>query len=203
LLHPDNTFTWDSFYLNVDSTNCPITSCALFDGGSCGSGTYSGATDVFMDASAPWHITMSVTEPAGYSWSTCVRCSNGAQTIDLDNWLMTQTPLDCSSTMTPGSDIVSSRSYGGATATAFVRGGEWNTYFQNTDETNCPITSCSLWEAGSCGVTSFVSTNVYIESALPWRIYSEENVLAGYSHSICVRCSNGQQDVDSDNWDIS
>ena len=76
---PSSPFTtWDAFFQNTDTTNCPITSCSLYDSGSCGTGAYSGAAEVSMDASSPWGITASVTETAGYSWPTCVRCSNGA-----------------------------------------------------------------------------------------------------------------------------
>ena len=43
-----------------------------------------------MATASPWGITASVTKTAGYTWPVCVRCTNGGQTVDLDNWTITQ-----------------------------------------------------------------------------------------------------------------
>jgi hypothetical protein len=54
----------------------------------------------------------------------------------------------------------------------------WNTYFSNIDSTNCPITSCSLFES-DC--TTSLSSPVSMESSSPWSVTAMKNEVSGYS----------------------
>jgi hypothetical protein len=44
---------------------------------------------------------------------------------------------------------------------------DWNTYFSNTDTSNCPITSCTLYE-NDC--TTAMSGDVFMDSSTPWLV---------------------------------
>jgi hypothetical protein len=69
------TATWDILF-NNDAANCGITSCSLYNGGSCGTGTFSG-TEITMGASNPWDLVAQRNILGGYSYIICVRCTNG------------------------------------------------------------------------------------------------------------------------------
>ena len=99
------------------------------------------------------------------------------------------TTADCSATLSAGSlsDITKSFVEGGA-ASATNSASFWDTTFSNTDSTNCAISSCSLWLAGQCGTTSYSGADISISGL---NAYAEVDVSAGYSHDLCVRCSNG------------
>jgi hypothetical protein len=54
----------------------------------------------------------------------------------------------------------------------------WNVYFSNTDTTNCPITSCSLFESGcSTSMTNPVS----IGGSTPWLVTARRDDTDGYT----------------------
>lgn len=76
----------------------------------------------------------------------------------------------------------------------------WDDYFSNTDSSNCPITECSLYES-DCS-TGF-SGDVFIDSSTPLLVEMLRNQINGYSHSLCVKCTNGAQTVEKNGWDVS
>jgi hypothetical protein len=51
-----------------------------------------------MATISPWEVLALKSTTLGYSHSVCLRCSNGQQTEDLDNWIISQLP-DCSITL--------------------------------------------------------------------------------------------------------
>ena len=53
-----------------------------------------------MAGSSPWGITMDRTVMAGYEYTLCVSCTNGAGTKTDNNWKVKLNPLDCSDTLT-------------------------------------------------------------------------------------------------------
>jgi hypothetical protein len=143
VIHPSSD--WDT-YFNTDSTNCPIISCTLYD-----SDCITISTDkVTMESSSPWSVTAMKNEIAGYTKTMCVKCTNGAQTVTRDNWVLTQT--GCGGVLsvplaTPDASGCAVKDYHSTytnsniypTGCAFTW-TDWDTYFGNTDSTNCPIT---------------------------------------------------------------
>jgi hypothetical protein len=88
VIHPSSGMSssdWDSYLTNSDTSNCPITTCSLFEAG-CSTLL---SSPVSMEASTPWDVTALTNFPAGYTQSMCVECTNGAQTVQIDNWSMT------------------------------------------------------------------------------------------------------------------
>jgi hypothetical protein len=63
--------------------------CSIFDAGNCG-GSFSGSADLNLSPSAPYMMTASKTNAAGYLHKICIQCTNGAQTKNLDNWRIAQ-----------------------------------------------------------------------------------------------------------------
>jgi hypothetical protein len=75
---------------------------------------------------------------------------------------------------------------------------DWNTYLSNTETANCPITSCTLFEAGcSTPLTSPISMG-----ALPFDVTALKNDPVGYTQDMCIECTNGAQTVQIDNWSL-
>ena len=99
-LSGSSTWNPDTFFGNSDPTNCPITSCSIYDKDSCGTGSFSGSSDVTFSISS---ITASRvnTAIAGYSYDACIRCENQSQQIDLNGWKIEQTSR-CANTLSPG-----------------------------------------------------------------------------------------------------
>jgi hypothetical protein len=67
---------------------------------------------------------------------------------------------------------------------------DWDDHFNNQYTTDCPITSCSLYE-NDCS-TSF-SGNVAMSATSPWSITMDRTITAGYQYDLCVKCTNGHQ----------
>ena len=61
-----NLKSWDDFFQNSNIVDCPITSCEIFDAGSCGTGSQSSAEDISMATSSPWGVLASKSNAAGY-----------------------------------------------------------------------------------------------------------------------------------------
>ena len=143
------------------------------------------------------------TNPAGYQHSICVSCTNGQQTVTLDNWIHKQIK-DCTSSLTVGTQANTALDYSGDPLLVSVGPASWETFFQNTETIDCPILSCSISDAGSCGSGVFSgSTDVTFDTVSPWLLTASVLNPDGYSHSVCVSCENGKMTVDLDNWVIS
>jgi hypothetical protein len=73
-------------------------------------------------------------------------------------------------------------------------------HFGNTDTTCCPITSCLLYE-NDC-ITP-MSSPVSMEGTSPWGIEALKDLSAGYTQTLCVKCSNGDQEIEVNGWTIT
>ena len=57
----------------------------------------------------------------------------------------------------------------------------------NSNSIGCKLT-CTLWEKDACGTTAMASTNVFLGSEPSYEITMKQDVAAGWSTEICVRC---------------
>ena len=143
----------------------------------------------------------------------------------MKDWTITQDPYTCVGTLgeylptkiaLTYSDEVSSEIVTpvieNPTITAYDSfASTWDKILENSDPENCPINDCKIYPAGSCGSGTFTGIgNIAISSTLPWDITASRSNFNGYSHNICVRCSNGvpegihgQDYTDIDNWKIN
>jgi hypothetical protein len=126
---------------------------------------------VNMGDSSPWDMTAEKDRAAGYSQSLCVSCTNGAQNITIDDWVVTQTASPCASTLTvPSSDPGTLSLTYSSSAGNYKHNWYPEEYFSNTDSSNCPITSCTLYDS-DCSTER--TANVYIPgSESDWPIYA-------------------------------
>jgi hypothetical protein len=171
--------SWDSYFSNTDTTNCPITSCTLYESG-CSTAL---SSPVSIGGSSPWDVTALLNQMNGYSQSMCVSCTNGAQTIQKDNWSVNL--IDCENAISnPASaPTASSLTYDAATSSVVIypistTWTSWDSFFSNSDTTNCAITSCSLYES-DCSTA--LSSPVSVGASSPWDVAASKNILAGYT----------------------
>ena len=187
---------WDTFFDNADTTNCAVTSCTLKIQG-CGAAYTPGNQAVA--GTTPFGITATKNVNGGYIETVCVSCSNTLQTIDYDNFKITQT--HCAVAITPKTVPPDPMmTYSTAPSSQIV--GDWTTYFTNADTTYCPITSCSLKNAGCGGAFSGAQLSIP-SAASPWSVSANKNVVAGYNEKTCVECTNGDQIATLDNVEIT
>jgi hypothetical protein len=171
--------SWDNYFSNTDSTNCPITSCILYESG-C---SLILSTPISIGGLSPWDITALKNVLGGYSKTICISCTNGAQTVQKDNWSVNL--LDCQNAISDPASAPTSSSltYNPATSSSIIypissTWTSWDSFFSNSDTTNCAITSCSLYEA-DCSTA--LSSPVSIGSSSPWNVAATQNILAGYT----------------------
>jgi hypothetical protein len=69
-------------FINLDSKNCPVTSCALMQKG-CASAYTQGAVSV--SASPAFELRAIKNKVSGYDQTICLKCSNGVKSVQQDN----------------------------------------------------------------------------------------------------------------------
>ena len=169
---------------NSDATNCGITSCSIKTSG-C-SGAYSPG-QLSMAGSTPWAITANQNIQNGYTETVCVSCTNGLDTYSYFNFIVTQI-RDCATALTAKAGATNSFIlFYQAASTGPI--GEWTTYFDDADTTNCAITSCVIKSADCSG--AYAGSHITIASSLPFAIEGARSIQAGWTETICVECTNG------------
>ena len=81
---------------------------------------------------------------------------------------------------------------------------DYNKFFVNLDDQNCPITKCQLKESGC--FKSYSAPNLAIEfvSGNKFEINVKTlDVIHGWSETVCVFCSNGIQSLTFDDFKVS
>ena len=137
------TASYDFIFQNTETSDCPITACTYSDAGLCGSGTFSASADLTDDPSNPWKVSAINTNQAGYEHSICVTCTNGQQTVEMDNWSFKQIK-DCTAALENGvyDNITLLHSYEVESAT--ISAPSWDSIFVNTEIEDCPVSTCSI-----------------------------------------------------------
>lgn len=70
---PSDSFTtWDAFFSNTDTTDCPITSCTISFSGNCGVSDFTGTDHVVFDTASPWGITIPLNSETGFTYVVCI-----------------------------------------------------------------------------------------------------------------------------------
>lgn len=150
--------------------------------------------------------------PAGYSYDICYKCIDAAgnEAKNTYTWNVEQTPeTACLGTVPVPTQNTLTYSAGSAGVTVVPVDGfvDWKTFFGITNSPSCDFTSCTLSDSGDCGGT--LSPVKYADismssSVIPWSITASVTNPAGYSHSVCVRCTNSiGTTIDLDNWTIA
>lgn len=130
-----------------------------------------------------------------------MRCTNGQVFSDVVSFTVTVGEHPCNSVLSDvsGADDLSfpfkfEQPLESFTPTSsFV---DWDTFFSNTDTTNCPITSCIVkWNACSEGSGRF-SVDLAGLNGVTVDMYLDE----GYVHTYCVECTNEIQTATLSGW---
>ena len=156
-----------------------------------------------MATSSPWAVTMSLSNTAGYNTYTCVRCTTGYDTVDLNGWQFVQRADACvSSLSTPSSSSIASVNLAytaGAAAMAISpTSSTWAPDTVFSISAACPsMTSCTAYLAG-CS-TLYTGSEITVSNTA---ITAIKTVEAGYSYDLCIRCTNGSDTDDLDNWTV-
>ena len=82
-----------------------------------------------------------------------------------------------------------SMTYDGSTTSEVIKPSssftDWDTYFGNTNPTKCPINSCTVYDSvSSTAISDPISISLNTVTAM-------KNVIAGYTQSIYIICTNG------------
>lgn len=131
----------------------------------------------------------------GFQHSLCVRCTNGVQTEDLDDFT-----IFLSGTMSPG--VMNNVELGYQEDAEEIILIDPLEVFGYTETPSFPIISCTLHNAADCGGADFSNPNLKLGSS-PWNIRASKTSTEGYLHQVCVQCSNGVSTQNLDNLQIS
>jgi len=76
----------------------------------------------------------------------------------------------------------------------------YNSFFKVLDEVYCYLTTCAIRNPG-CGPYS--GSRITISGITPFAISMPQNVVEGWTETICIECSNGQQTEQYDNFIVT
>ena len=133
----------------------------------------------------------------GYSEIVCVSCTNGAQTITLDDISYTQSASKCLTSLANADVPVTEKTleYMETAQTVAVV----TDFFKNTGEESCAATSCTLKAVGC--TEPYSSTMLTAEgTSITNKNVDKTIALAGYTENVCVSCTNDQQTITIDNF---
>lgn len=133
--------SWDSYFSNTDTANCPITSCNLYTydaaGSTCEANVLSDPR-ISISGTSPWVISVSKAYSNGYTIRFCLQCTNRAQTKTITGETIILNNLCPASTLT--TQAAQSKSiafvHGGSTTTVSPTNAafnSWDIFFSNTD----------------------------------------------------------------------
>jgi hypothetical protein len=177
---------------------CTTPTCQLKASG-CG-GVYIGSK-VSVGASSPWALTAVQNVVLGYTETVCISCSNGLDT-QTHTYNIAQNALICTSTLSAAASVKANPTMAYNSVTTTESTGIWTDFFQNSDTTNCPVTACTLY-ASPCPTayaTTYSSGKQLMSGISPWGITANKNILAGWTETVCISCTNGAQTIIKDNY---
>jgi len=109
--------------------------------------------------------------------------------------------MDCSIALVAPASAPTNPTLAYNTGTPTSQVGSWTDFMQNSDATNCGITSC-LIKRPACNA-AYVPGELSIAGSSPWAITANQNIQAGYTETICVECTNGAEIQIYDNYIIT
>ena len=69
-------------------------------------------------------------------------------------------------------------------------GTGWNSFWDNNNVGQCPITACTLKNGATVPSCSFAYTGTHLSIGPdPFHIIAQKNVINGYSDNICLSCT--------------
>lgn len=125
-----------------------------------------------------------------YDITVCLECTNGAQTIRKKDFNITQSGKCSMSLSAKQSSLGSLQLKYSESKSSIVIGNGLNSFFENAEPDDCPITTCSLRNFG-CIDPYNQEDHLSIGSSSPYDIRARMDVPLGYNKKVCVRCSNG------------
>ena len=122
----------------------------------------------------------------------------------MDDWTITQVK-DCTTSLSAGVatdvELVYTSGAAGVAVTPSDSFTTWDAFFSNSDSA-CAISSCTISDSGSCGGSFSGSSDITFDTST-WALTASKTNTGGYSHSVCIECTNGQDTQSLDGWTIS
>jgi hypothetical protein len=117
----------------------------------------SGPARLTIGTNSPWDINGERGIANGWTKTVCVQCTNGDQTIEHKNFVVTQN-IDCGVALSsqPTAPTNPVLTFDSGTPTTNV--AKWDSFFVNSDMTNCGTNSCVLKESGC--LNPYTKTNL-------------------------------------------
>ena len=131
----------------------------------------------------------------GYKYNLCLRCSNGYQTEDLDNLVVSQCgKISQSSSIMP--DFIHGYQDGAPNEDISLDG-----FIDNQDFMNCPL-SCTILEQGCTDPFLGSIADISFADTSPISLSVSKTNALGFKYIICISCTNGFQTVEVDSWSV-
>lgn len=189
------------FFDNSEPAGCPITSCAIKAGG-CGSAYSPG--QLTLSASTPFTVTANRNVIAGYSETVCIECKNDNygeifQSISAP-YTVSQAPA-CQLSMSVGSALPANPTlqYDSASPSTLVLPDSKVIYTEQWPAA-CTSHTCSMLASGCGGAYS--GSKLIMGPANAFSITAIRNVIAGYTETVCISCTNGM-DVQTHEYTVT
>lgn len=132
---PDSRVTYTEAY-----ATCTTHTCSLKDP-DCTSAI--STTKVTMGPGPTYAVSMARNFAAGYTKNFCIVCTNGYDS-EAFKMAVIQLPIDCSGTLTPAPNPANPvLTYSTATPTQSLQ--PYTGFFSNSNPSECPVTSCTLY----------------------------------------------------------
>lgn len=145
-----------------------------------------------MLSTSPWTITAQLNVQIGWSQIICYSCTNNIGTITKDNYVVTQKPSICYTSLGPETTTPPTNpklvAHSSTTSSSTIN--TWSDFFSNLDATNCPVTLCTLKAIGC--VNSYASAYPIGKLSITSSTSLEAvvNIDQGWTETVCIICTN-------------
>ena len=124
----------------------------------------------------------------GFEESVCVKCSNGDQEAEYDNFKVIQSEM-CLTSITRVSDPLTSQTIPWSEDGNFTNIGEgFGSFFVSSNDIDCPLKECLLKNQGCA--SEYAGTRVKMDPSKPGQLTAMQNETFGYKETVCLECSN-------------
>ena len=194
---------WANSFTNTDEVNCPILKCEIkkvVDGKL----VIDNDSRLAMSTSAPWKITYKSDEVEGYERDFTIECSNEAKSESVTHSMKQFFRCHDRLSLKTGNDLTmySVMKYENTIHYGVVGDAQALQFDNKNEDGKCPITSCSLFQAGC--KDPWTDPLIKLSGT---QILSQVNELYGWNHKLCIRCTNGnnvypRQTIEYDNYRV-
>jgi hypothetical protein len=192
---------WNTFFLS-STGSCDPTSCTLYGVGcSTAYSTAYPSGKLTIATSSTWAITSLRNSNINWVENVCLKCTNGQQTINYDNYQVVQSNNQCYTSLTikstPAATNPKVLAYSSSPATATV--GLWTDFVTNSQTSpTCDPLSCSLLAVGCVNTYASVYPFGMLSITSPTTVTGNTNSHTAWTETVCVKCTNDNGGISFD-----